>query len=103
MNELLQRLKIDIGIINPNPAIDARLTSLLNVAKKEIEREGVTINLENVDDGELVLDSARYLWYNRRGDNNPESAMPKSIRWRINNRLFGKERKAQNPEVDENG
>lgn len=99
MNELLQRLKIDIGIINPNPAIDERLTNLLEVAKKEIEREGVTIDIEKVDDGDLVVDYAKFLWYNRRSDSNPESKLPRSIRWRINNRLFGKERKSKSPEV----
>ena len=58
MNELLQKLKIDLGILN-STAYESRLTSLLNVAKKEIEREGVVLNLENVDDGELLVDYAR--------------------------------------------
>ena len=92
MNELLQKLKIDLGILN-STAYDSRLTSLLNVAKKEIEREGVVLNLENADDGELLVDYAREKWLARRGDN-PQSGMSRSLRWRINNRLFGKERKS---------
>lgn len=98
MGELLTRLKIDLGIINAT-AYDERLTSLLNVAQKEIEREGVTLDVtNNVDDAELVIDYARFLWLSRRGGNNPENEkMPRSLRWRINNRLFGSERKsAQN-------
>lgn len=95
MEDLLIRLKIDIGILN-STAYDSRLTVLLNVAKKEIEREGVTLDIENsVDDGELLIDYARFLWQNRRGEN-PEATLPRSLRYRLNNRLFGIERKARN-------
>ena len=99
MNELLQKLKIDLGILN-STAYDSRLTSLLNVAKKEIEREGVVLNLENVDDGELLVDYAREKWLARRGDN-PQSGMSRSLRWRINNRLFGKERTSAEVTTDD--
>lgn len=97
---LLQRLKIDLGIIN-STAYDERLQSLLNVAKKEIEREGVVLDPDNnTDDGELLVDYARFMWQGRRGDSNPEAQMPRNLRWRINNRLFGKERKSKDvPEV----
>lgn len=98
---LLSRLKIDLGIIH-STAYDSRLTSLLQVSEKEIEREGIKLDLTDVDDGELLIDYARDLWQRRRGDN-PESAMSKSLRFRLNNRLFGKERKSQNPEVNDNG
>ena len=99
METLLTRLKIDLGIIN-STAYDERLTSLLNVAKKEIEREGVVLDLNNADDGELVIDYARDLWQNRRGQS-PENNLSKTLRQRLNNRLFGAERKARNPEVDD--
>lgn len=99
METLLQRLKIDLGIIN-STSYDSRLTSLLNVAKSEIEREGVVIDLNNVDDGELLVDYAREMWLNRRGEH-PENGMSKSLRQRLNNRLFGKERKSRNPEVSD--
>lgn len=99
MNELLQKLKIDLGILN-STAYDSRLTSLLNVAKKEIEREGVVLNLENADDGELLVDYAREKWLARRGDN-PQSGMSRSLRWRINNRLFGKERTSAEVTTDD--
>jgi hypothetical protein len=98
---LLSRLKIDLGIIH-STAYDSRLTSLLQVSEKEIEREGIKLDLTDVDDGELLIDYARDLWQRRRGDN-PESAMSKSLRFRLNNRLFGKERKSQNPEVNDDG
>ena len=91
---LLSRLKIDLGIIH-STAYDTRLTSLLQVSEKEIEREGIKLDLTDVDDGELLIDYARDLWQRRRGEN-PESAMSKSLRFRLNNRLFGKERKSRN-------
>lgn len=84
MEQLLVRLKIDLGIIN-STAYDQRLLSLLNVAKKEIEKEGATLDLGDISDSELVIDYARYLWQSRR----EPMTEPRSLRWRINNRIFG--------------
>lgn len=84
MEELLARLKIDLGIINSS-AYDERLKSLLSVAQKEIEKEGATLDLEDISDSELVIDYARYLWQSRR----EPMTEPRSLRWRINNRIFG--------------
>ena len=84
MEILLARLKIDLGIIN-STIYDARLLSLLEVAKKEIEKEGATLDLEDISDSELVIDYARYLWQSRR----EPMTEPRSLRWRINNRIFG--------------
>lgn len=86
MGNMLSRLKIDLGITNSS-SYDERLQSLINVAEKEIEREGVkNLDVENsIDDQELVIDYARYLWQSRR-EPQPE---PRSLRWRINNRIFG--------------
>lgn len=84
MEQLLVRLKIDLGIIN-STVYDQRLLSLLNVAKKEIEKEGATLDLNDISDSELVIDYARYLWQSRR----EPMTEPRSLRWRINNRIFG--------------
>ena len=84
MQELLARLKIDLGIVN-STVYDERLLSLLNVAKKEIEKEGAVLDLEDISDSELVIDYARYLWQSRR----EPMTEPRSLRWRINNRIFG--------------
>lgn len=84
MVEMLARLKIDLGIIN-STRYDNRLTSLLEVAKKEIEKEGATLDLNDISDSELVIDYARYLWQSRR----EPMTEPRSLRWRINNRIFG--------------
>lgn len=84
MEQLLVRLKIDLGIIN-STVYDGRLLSLLNVAKKEIEKEGAVLDLDDISDSELVIDYARYLWQSRR----EPMTEPRSLRWRINNRIFG--------------
>lgn len=85
MEQLLERLKIDLGIIN-STRYDERLLSLLEVSKKEIEKEGAPVDLTNIEDGELVIDYARYLWQSRR----EPMTEPRSLRWRINNRIFGR-------------
>lgn len=82
---ILNGLKIDLGIIN-STVYDSRLSNLLEAAKKEIEREGAVLDLENVDDQNLIIDYARYMWLSRR---EPQD-FPRSLRWRINNRVFGK-------------
>lgn len=97
---LLQRLKIDLGILNSS-AYDSRLESLIDVAKKEIRNMGITLDTESVDDDELIIDYARDLWQNRRGQN-PENDLSKTLRVRLNNRLFGRQRTSQTPEVNEN-
>lgn len=83
--EILNALKVDLGIIN-STVYDSRLTSLLETAKKEIEREGAELDESNIDDQNLIIDYARYLWLSRR---EPQD-FPRSLRWRINNRIFGK-------------
>ena len=84
MEQLLARLKIDLGIIN-STIYDQRLMSLLEVARKEIEKEGAILDLTDISDSELVIDYARYLWQSRR----EPMTEPRSLRWRINNRIFG--------------
>lgn len=83
-NQMLTRLKIDIGIIN-STIYDERLTSLLDVARCEIIREGAaTLSDANIDDAELIIDYARWLWDKRR----EPTPMPRDLRYRLNNRIF---------------
>lgn len=84
MAELLARLKIDLGILN-STVYDERLTVLLNVAKKEIIREGAaTLDEKKNDDAELIIDYARWQWLRRR----EPQPMPRDLRYRLNNRIF---------------
>jgi hypothetical protein len=83
MNELLERLKIDIGLVGT--AYDARLLNLLNVSKTAVEKwTRKTIDISNVHDSELVIDYARWQWLTRR----EPSDMPRSLKYRLDCRLF---------------
>lgn len=85
-------LKIDLGITST--AYDERLAQYLLAARKEIEREGVTLSLddpaadppttESIDDANLQVMYAAWMW--RRRDTG--EGIPRMIRWQINNRLF---------------
>lgn len=81
---MLQRLKIDLGIIN-STVYDERLEVLLGVAEKEIIRQGATtLSSSDVEDAELIIDYARWQWLGRR----EPSEMPRDLRFRLNNRIF---------------
>ena len=83
---LLNRLKIDIGIMN-DTTFDTRLTSLLNVAEKEVSRYvGEDVDTTDESDSELVIDYARWMWLSRK----EPAAMPASLKYRLNCRAFGR-------------
>lgn len=79
---MLEMLKVDLGI--STTAYDQRLMQYLNSAKDYIEREGITLNGEKISDMNLVVMYASWLW-NKRDTN---EAMPRMLRWNLNNRLF---------------
>lgn len=78
---MLSMLKIDLGITAN--VYDQRLVQYLETAKKEIEREGVTLSA-SVDDQNLVIQYAAWLWRKR----DTGEGIPRMLRWEINNRLF---------------
>lgn len=83
-NVLLDRLKIDIGIIN-SPAYDERLGSLLTVAESEVSKfVGENVDTSDIRDAELVIDYARWQWLSRR----EPTEMPASLKYRLNCRAF---------------
>ena len=83
-NVLLDRLKIDIGIIN-NTAYDERLSSLLTVAESEVSKfVGENVDTSDIRDAELVIDYARWQWLSRR----EPTVMPASLKYRLNCRAF---------------
>jgi len=84
MNELLERLKIDIGIIG-STTYDERLTSLLEVSKVAVEKwTRKTVDITNNHEAELVIDYARWQWLTRR----EPTEMPRSLKYRLDCRLF---------------
>lgn len=86
MDELLKRLKIDIGIMN-STVYDERLLSLLRTAEQEVKHfTGASINIEADEDAELVIDYASWMWLNRR----QPTEMPKGLKYRLNCRAFAR-------------
>lgn len=81
MDELLSRLKIDLGI--STDAYDSRLTQYLESAEQMIMREGITLAGSEEDD-QIVVMYAAWMW--RRRDSG--EGMPRMLRYAMNNRLF---------------
>lgn len=79
---LLTMLKISLGITTT--AYDARLAQLITSAKQYIAREGITLDDTVISDGNLVVMYAEWLWRKR----DTVEAMPRMLRWNLNNRLF---------------
>lgn len=82
MEQLLAMLKVDLGI--STTAYDTRLTQYINSAKEMIGTEGITLNTTDLEDAQLVVMYAGWLWRKR----NNGDAMPRMLRWTLNNRLF---------------
>ena len=84
MNEsaMLAALKIDLGI--STDAYDSRLGQYITSAQSAIETEGVTLDVTQMADANLVVMYAAWLW--RKRDNG--EGMPRMLRWQLNNRLF---------------
>lgn len=89
MEQLLAMLKVDLGITTT--AYDTRLTQYINSAKEMIGTEGVTLNTTDMEDAQLVVMYAGWLW--RKRDNG--DAMPRMLRWTLNNRLFAEKMNAE--------
>lgn len=89
MEQLLAMLKVDLGITTT--AYDTRLTQYLNSAKEMIGTEGITLNQTDPEDVQLILMYAAWMW--RKRDNG--EAMPRMLRWTLNNRLFSEKMNAE--------
>lgn len=80
--QILIPLKVDLQI--SASALDDYLLSLIATAKERIDTEGIKLT-ESEGDGMLVCEYAAYLYRQRR---EPAMAMPRSLRWALNNRLL---------------
>ena len=63
---------------------DAYLTHLITAARQSIAREGITLT-DTLEDNNLVVMYASYLYRKRAEDS---GAMPRMLRYALNNRLF---------------
>lgn len=80
--DILVMLKSNLQIIGT--AWDEYLTQLIEVSKREIEREGIELYTHRIDDVNLIVMYASYL-YRKRNEGGP---MPRMLRYALNNRLF---------------
>lgn len=80
--ERLALLKMDLQLMTA--AFDDYLLRLLDSAEKMIIREGITLT-DSAEDEQLRIMYAAYLYRKRADDTN---AMPRMLRWALNNRLF---------------
>lgn len=65
--------------------LTTQLSQYVQTAANFIEREGITLDLEQIDDSMLVVMYASWL-YDKRKDG--VSIMPRMLRYNLNNRLF---------------
>lgn len=79
---ILEMLKMDLGMMTT--AYDQRLLMIIESSKQAIETEGIVLDPDRFDDGQLVVMYSAWLW--RRRDS--MDAMPRMLRWALNNRLF---------------
>ena len=80
--EMVEVLKVDLGI--STTAYDERLEQYIDSAKSEIAREGATLDAEDVNDCNLVVMYAAWLWRKR----DTMEGMPRMLRYALNNRIF---------------
>lgn len=86
--EKLLMLKHDLELMTV--AHDKYLETLLRLAKAEIEREGINLG-EDIESDMAVIQYAAYLFRKRAG---AETAMPRYLRWQLNNMLMSQKGKS---------
>lgn len=79
----LALLKQDLQMLTS--ANDEFLTSLITTAESAIQREGITLVENDMDIDMAVIQYAAYLFRKRASS---ETAMPRFLRYRLNNILF---------------
>ena len=88
---LLSMLKTDLGF--KTAGYDERLNQLLTVAEKEIIREGAeTLDKTDLDDAQLIVMYAAWLWRKR----DSQDGMPRMVRYAINNIVFSEKMAGDN-------
>ena len=81
--DILTMLQVVLGELYPSEQRKAFLQQAIGAARAFISREGINLT-EIIEDGQLVEMYAAYLVRKRA----TEEAMPRMLRWALNNRLF---------------
>ncbi|MBE7044777.1 MAG: hypothetical protein E7397_04555 [Ruminococcaceae bacterium] len=87
--DILTVLKTDLQI--SATAYDNYLSNLIELSRSAICREGIILE-DTIEDGMLVEMYAAYLYRKRREET---VAMPRSLRYALNNRLFSQKGSAE--------
>ena len=87
-------LKHDLQILHEKQ--DEYLKNLLDMSASMIRREGIELT-EDIEDVGLQVMYAAYL-YRRRAEK--ENAMPRMLRYALNNRLLSQKMKTETPDPD---
>lgn len=80
----LNLLKANLSAIGSN-IYDELFLSLLTSAKSMIEREGITLDMDEQEDNNLIVGYATWLFQQRES---PEMPMPRWLRYNLNNRVL---------------
>lgn len=91
---VLPLLQVDLGELYPTEQRQAYLTQAINAAVAFITREGIALT-SSAEDVQLVEMYAAYLVRKRA----TTEAMPRMLRWALNNRLFSQKAKEGAPSV----
>ena len=83
--DMLRVLKADLQQLTD--ANDGYLSDLLTLARALIAREGITLKEGDIECDMAVVQYAAYL-FRRRAAGSAETAMPRYLRWQLNNLLF---------------
>lgn len=81
--EILVLVKQNLSIMHT--AQDEYLVSLITTSESSIKEEGITLDLGDAKDVNLVVMYTAYL-FRKRAEDNP--VMPRMLRYALNNRLF---------------
>jgi hypothetical protein len=80
----LNLLKANLSAIGSS-IYDELFLSLLTSAKSMIEREGITLDLDELEDNNLIVGYATWLFQQRES---PKMPMPRWLRYNLNNRVL---------------
>ena len=100
--ELLKMLKLNLEVITDymdaeaKAAKESELLQYLNAAREFITREGIDLEEDSLGDAQILVMYASWL-YGRRKAGNDYGAMPRMLRYALNNRLFEQDITGSNP------
>lgn len=90
----LEILKKDLQMTSTN-ANDSYLEKLLELGEAAVIREGIAIKEDSIEIDMAAIHYAAYLYRKRAGK---ETAMPRYLRYELNNILFSQKGKAEKKE-----